>query len=92
MLSEREILCTSKVMLDKELTPTEKIVFYVIFTHAGIETKTCQVYLETIAKEVACCVRTVQRALKKLSKKNYIVIEPCFSINGGKTASRFTII
>ncbi len=80
------------VMIDARFTSTERLVYWVLCKHANIKTKTCRVYLKTIAKEVACCVKTVQRALKKLLEKGVIFIETCFMKNGSKAASKYTII
>lgn len=80
------------VLLDRRFSPTDKLVFCVLSKHANRETKSCRVYLKTIAKEVACCVKTVQRALKKLLEQGVILIEACFMKNGSRAASKYTII
>jgi DNA-binding MarR family transcriptional regulator len=44
----------------------------ILLAHRNRKTNTCNVLESTLAKEVGCKVRTIQRAIKTLRDKGYI--------------------
>lgn len=80
------------VMFDKEISSTAKVVYCAILKYANVKTRQCALFLKTLAQEVGRSIRTIQRALKQLIEKGFIIRTERYGIDGGNIASNFEVI
>lgn len=74
----------------KRLTPTQKRVLRFIVEHAGNRTAVACTK-ESMARELGCCVRAIDRAVRGLRSDGLIEVRPQYLPTGGQTANTYHI-
>ena len=80
------------VMFAEDLSQTAKVVYCALLDHMDKKTKRCTLYVASIAAKVHRTVRTVQRSLNQLIKKNLIIRTERYGSDGRNLASMFTVL